>query len=81
MEEQTLKDLVAALTAGMSVIVAGWAIAAAFRSGVLRRITFGPLEIEAGQREAIRGGVEEALRSRGPTPFEIEQRPTTIHRY
>ncbi len=61
--------------AGLSVIVAIFAIIGAMRSGVLKRLRFGSIEIEANpqEQEQIRALVRSVSNDSVSVPFETEQ--------
>lgn len=61
--------------AGISIVVAMLSVAGAMRSGVLKRLKFGSLEIEASpqEREQIRALVKSVSSDSEAVPFETEQ--------
>src|SRR6185437_1382935 len=75
MQLDALKDYIAGITASVAIITAIAGLAAALRSGLLRRIRFGAFEIEATlqDKKQARALIEAVARPREDVPFETEQ--------
>jgi hypothetical protein len=71
-----VKDVTQVLTGVLGVIVTALALFAAFRSGALQSLKFGPLEMKAParEREQVRALIQSVARPDAePVPFETEQ--------
>jgi cytochrome c biogenesis protein CcdA len=75
MDKVTLQNIIATIATAITIVATTASIAGAFRAGVLKRIRFGSIEIEALSEETrkIREALKESVPLSKETPFEIEQ--------